>query len=315
LQPPLPPTTAQQHGALRAGADVAGYRVVRLLGQGSQSQVFLAEHRATGQPAALKLAMLPAGRAATAAGEVFLRSVRQVQALPPHPGIVSIHAAGVQGQLAWLAMEALPGGDLARYTRAPRLLPEAVVLQVAQQVAVALAHAHRHGLVHRDLKPSNVLVDWASGSTKLVDFGLARADGAEASATGLMQGTPAYMSPEQLAGSLPTPLSDFYALGVTTFELLVGRRPHEADTLGELLRRVASQAAPSLLVLRPDLPVALAQLVDQLLARTPQERLGTQRASAADLAAELGRLQVQMQAAAGQQKTAAGAALGRQGPA
>jgi eukaryotic-like serine/threonine-protein kinase len=287
---PTAPTTAEQQGALRAGADVAGYRVVRLLGQGSQSQVFLAEHRATGQTAALKLAVLPSGTAATAAGEAFLRSVRQVQALPAHAGIVAIHAAGVQGQLAWLAMQALPGGDLGRYTRAPRLLPEAVVLQVAQRVALALAHAHRHGLVHRDLKPSNVLVDWATDSVKLVDFGLARADGADASATGLMQGTPAYMAPEQLAGSLPTPLSDFYALGVTLFELLAGRRPHEASTLGELLRQVASQPAPSLSALRPELPPALAQLVAQLLSRTPSERLGAQRASAAELAAELGRL-------------------------
>jgi eukaryotic-like serine/threonine-protein kinase len=279
--------------ALTPGSDVAGYRVVRLLGQGSQSQVFLAEHRATGQTAALKLAVLPSSQAeaAAAAREAFLRSVRQVQALPAHPGIVAIHAAGVQGQLAWLAMQALPGGDLGRYTRAPRLLPEAVVLRVAERVALALAHAHRHGLVHRDLKPSNVLVDWATDTVKLVDFGLARADGADASATGLMQGTPAYMAPEQLAGSLPTPLSDFYALGVTLFELLAGRRPHEASTLGELLRQVASQPAPSLLTLRPELPPAVAQLVAQLLSRTPSERLGAQRASAAELAAELGRLQ------------------------
>ena len=106
--------------------------------------------------------------------------------------------------------------------------------------------------MHRDIKPSNVLVDLAADIVKLTDFGIARMPDATRTRTDVMLGTPVYMAPEQLAGSVPTPASDLYALGVTLFQLLAGRLPHEADTLGELLRRVASEPAPDLRTLRPD---------------------------------------------------------------
>jgi serine/threonine-protein kinase len=251
---------------------VAGHRLLRLIGQGASSSVYLATHESTGRSVALKLVVLAAsGGGAEAARSAFLAAAASAARLQ-HPGIVVVHAAGIEGTMGWLAMEAVPGTDLSRYTRVPRLLPELLALRVAQHMAHALAYAHGLGVVHRDIKPANVLVHWPSQTIKIVDFGIARATDAAQTDTGIVLGTPAYMAPEQLAGALPTAASDFYALGVTLFELLTGRLPHEATRMGELLRQVASDAAPDLRSLRPDLPTALAQLLARLLDKRPSAR-------------------------------------------
>jgi serine/threonine-protein kinase len=188
--------------------------------------------------------------------------------------------------MAWLAMEPVPGSDLQRYARAPRLLPEPVVLRVLQRVAEGLAHAHAQDVVHRDLKPANVLVNWADDMLRIVDFGLARATAAASQTdTGIVPGTPAYMAPELLAGAEPDARGDLYALGTMAFELLSGRLPHEAATMGELLRRVAQETPPDLRSLRPAMPAALAELVGRLLARPRAARPADAGAVAAELAA------------------------------
>ena len=256
---------------LPAGHAVAGCRLLRLIGQGAHGVVYLAEPADGGPPLALKLVQLPTGADAGPAHEAFLRTADTARRLS-HPGIVALYQAGIEGSLGWLAMEAVPGADLGRYTAPARLLPEPLVLRVAERLALALAYAHGQGVVHRDLKPANVLVHWPSDSVKLADFGLARASDAAQTATGLMLGTPAYMAPEQLAGCVPTPRTDLYALGVLLFQLLLGRLPHQAATMGKLLLRVAREPAPALRSLRPELPVALEALVAELLQKSPALR-------------------------------------------
>jgi eukaryotic-like serine/threonine-protein kinase len=267
-----------------AGSSVAGYRLIRLLGQGSQSQVFLAEAPGgVAQLVALKLCALDRSANPAAARRAFIDSAGAAQRLS-HPNIVTVLAAGVEGPLAWLAMEAVPGADLSRYTRAPRLLPEAVVLKLGERMAQGLGHAHRMGLVHRDLKPANVLVDWATDTVKLADFGLSRAAGAAHTGTGIVLGTPGYMAPEQLAGAEPTAASDLYALGATLYELLAGRLPHEGRSMGELLRQVSAETPEPLHRLRPGLPAPVSDLVARLLAKAPAERPSPAAAVAAALA-------------------------------
>jgi serine/threonine-protein kinase len=275
--------TAQAHPALQAGLTVAGYRLIRRLGQGTHGAVYLAEDLRGAQTVALKIMPLPPGAPARDARDAFLRSAATARRLQ-HPGIVAIHAAGVEGPLAWLAMEAVPGSDLTRYTRAQRLLPELLVLRLCERIALALACAHRQGVVHRDVKPANVLVDWPSDTVKLADFGLARADDGLQTGTGIVPGTPAYMAPEQLAGAVPTPRSDLYALGVMLFQLLTGRLPHDGLSMGELLRHVAEAPPPDLRLLRPDLPAGVARLAGQLMARRPAERPADGEAAARALA-------------------------------
>ena len=265
---------------------IAGYRLLRLLGQGTQSRVYLAEHLGASRLVALKVGVLTSPGSGHVGGhaevQTFLAAARTAQALL-HPDIVHVLAAGVEGSLLWLAMDPVPGTNLTRYTRPPRLLPEPVAVRLAARLAAALAHAHRQGVVHRDLKPDNVLIDWANDTVKLADFGLARVGGAADTGTGIVLGTPVYMAPEQLAGAVPGPAADVYALGVVLFELLTGRLPHEAPSMGDLLRQVAQEPAPDLLLLRPDLPPALALALAGMLAKAPTDRPADGRVLAAAL--------------------------------
>ncbi len=265
-----------------ADTQVAGWRLLRRLGSGAQSEVYAAEHPRWPEPAALKLVQLggPEPAAAVAAFHAATQAARRLQ----HPGIVRLLDAGVQGGTGWLAMELAPGADLTRYVREPRLLPEAAVLRLGSRIADALAHAHAQGVVHRDMKPANVLVDWAADSVKLVDFSLARALGGTAqTGTGIVLGTPSYLAPEQLAGAPPSAAGDLYALGVTLFELLAGRLPHDAESMGELLRQVGTQPAPALHTLRPQVLPAVSTLVAGLLAKVPAARPGDAAAVSAEL--------------------------------
>jgi eukaryotic-like serine/threonine-protein kinase len=268
----------------------AHFELLRLLGAGSFGSVHAALDRRHDRVVALKL--LPLADTLADTRQRFAAEAAVAQRLQ-HPDIVATLDAGSAGTLGWLAMELVPGTSLARYAHPRRLLPEALVLQAGRRIAQALAHAHGQGVVHRDLKPANVLVHWPAGVLKLGDFGLARSADATATRTGLMLGSPAYMAPELLAGAAPTACSDLYALGVTLFELLTGRLPFEAGAggaMGELLRQVARQPAPTVRSLRADLPAALDG-VDALVATLLAKRAGERPARARDVAASLARLE------------------------
>ena len=241
----------------------------------------------TGTTVAVKLLELAPGMSLSQRRDWITRLQREADLARrlAHPDIVAVHEAGLAGNLAWLAMERVNGVDLGRYTQPQRLLPEALVLRVGARVGAALAHAHANGIVHRDLKPANVLINLETGQVKLADFGVAHLDDVSLTATGMTLGTPAYMAPEQLAGALATAAGDAYALGVMMFELLSGRRPHKAATLGELLRATVSEAPASLARLRPDLPAPVVAAVEQLLARDPAGRPADMEDWAARMAA------------------------------
>lgn len=250
------------------------YRLGARLGRGASAEVREAVDLRTGNTVAVKLISLPRDLPEARRKEWLHRLQREADLARrlDHPDIVAVIEAGLQPGGAWLAMERVRGVDLSRYTQRHLLLPETLVLRIGARVAAALAHAHANGIVHRDLKPANVLVNLADGQVKLADFGVARDEDASATRTGLTLGTPAYMAPEQLAGAPAGAASDTYALGVMLFELLAGRRPHQAATLGELLKATASQPPASLARLRPDLPPTAVAAVEQLLALDPTDR-------------------------------------------
>ncbi|MDH4391363.1 MAG: serine/threonine-protein kinase [Aquabacterium sp.] len=288
---PDQPASAAAHRQLLSNRYQLGSR----LGEGGGSQVLEATDLRTGQQVAVKLIQLPADLPASQRQEWTQRLHREAELARKldHPDIVAVYEAGLQGQHAWLVMERIRGADLSRYTQRHLLLPENLVLHIGARVAAALAHAHAQGVVHRDLKPANVLVNLATGLVKLADFGVARTDDAAQTRTGLTLGTPAYMAPEQLAGAPASAATDTYALGVMLFELLAGRRPHQAATLGELLQATANQPPAALARLRPDLPAPAVAAVEQLLARRPADRpaqLDAWAGSVAALAAVMTRL-------------------------
>ena len=265
--------TGQSHAeALPSGQ--ARYRIERRIGQGAASQVFLAQDRQTGGWVALKLLELGSSPALPEWHDALERFRREATVLHGlhHPGIVKVLDAGPSERGAWMALEMVRGCDLSRYTRPSRLLPPPLVARTGARVAEALAYAHRQGVVHRDVKPANVLVDWASDTVKLSDFGLARMGEHTQTRSGVTLGSPDYMAPEQLAGGVVGPAADVYGLGASLFELLAGRRPYERDSLGALLRAVTTEPAPDLEVLRPDLDPTLAGVVMQSLAKNPTAR-------------------------------------------
>ncbi|MBI5256945.1 MAG: serine/threonine protein kinase [Burkholderiales bacterium] len=262
-----------------------------VLGQGATGPVYLAQ--AGAQQVAVKTLQLdPALPAAEQASQRqrFMRQAEVLRSLS-HPDIIAVVESGERQGVPWIAMELAPGADLSRYARRQRLLPEPLVLRIGARIARALAHAHERGVVHRDLKPANVRIDLATQQLKLVDFGVARLHDAEVTRTGVTLGTPAYMAPEQLTGEPADARTDTYALGVMLYELLTGRLPYPATTLGELLRAVSAGDPAPLRHWRPDLPEDLERLLAQLLRRPP----GLRPQNLPGLAAELERWATRLQ--------------------
>ena len=251
------------------GRLLAGCQLLRVLGKGGLGEVYEAL-TPDGRTVALKAFPIRDDDQGLLAA-AFVREANLGQRLD-HPDIVKVLSSGCEGDYAYLVMEYVPGQDLRPYTVKGHLLPLPQVLQLAERVARALAAAHAIHVVHRDIKPGNVLVNFATDTVKVTDFGLARLGDAFRSRTGIMAGTPGYMPPEQLAEGAVGPHSDLYALGVLLFELLTGRLPHDATTMGGLLIQAANQVAPRVSTLRSGLPPGLTALVADMLDKQPERR-------------------------------------------
>ena len=263
------------------------YRVEKELGKGAMGVVYLGRDPKIGLMVAIKTLALSAefeGSELVDVRERFFREAETAGRLQ-HPNIVTIFDAGEEHDLAFIAMEFLPGRDLMEFAREENLLPVATVLSIGEQVATALDHAHRQQVVHRDIKPANVMYDAATQSVKVTDFGIARITGSSKTRTGMVLGTPSFMSPEQLAGLHVDGRSDLYSLGVMLFQLLTGNLPLKGDSMAALMYQIANQPAPSVRSLRPELPQALADVLDRALAKSPADRYQ----SGAELAAQLRR--------------------------
>jgi serine/threonine-protein kinase len=229
----------------------------------------------------------------------FMREARAAGHLQ-HPDILQVLDAGEAGQDAWIAMEYAPGRDLSHYTRAGQLLPVREVLALVARLARALAYAHAQGVVHRDIKPSNVMLERESGALKIMDFGIARIADGSRTRTGLVLGTPSFMSPEQLAGLQVDGRSDLYSLGVMLYQLLTGQLPHQSDSMAKLMYQIANQAPPDVRHYRPSLPESLALVLALALEKRPELRYANGEQLAQDLEAVLAQLPAQGVADQGQ---------------
>jgi serine/threonine-protein kinase len=273
-------------------AGLSRYRRESELGRGSMGTVYLATDLQTGTKVALKLLSLQSEFSPEDLAEVrqrFLREARAASSLR-HPDILAVLDSGEAHQDAWIVMELVQGQDLSAYTRPGQLLPVSQVLRITARMARALAYAHRQGVVHRDIKPANVLLDLAADTVKLSDFGIARIADGSRTRTGLVLGTPSFMSPEQLVGLRVDGRSDLYSLGVLLFQLLTGVLPHRAESMARLMYEIANEPAPDVRRLRANLPESLAMVVALALEKRPELRYANGDEFAADLdavAAEL----------------------------
>jgi serine/threonine-protein kinase len=277
-------------------ATLGRYRIEREIGRGAMSRVLLGRDPASGRAVAIKTLALGDAFEGDALAEARQRFFREagLAARLRHEGIATVFEAGEDRGVAFIAMEHVAGHDLRRHTQANELLPVPLVLRIVARVADALAHAHLQGVIHRDIKPANVMFDPATGAVKVSDFGIARTTGVNPTRTGMLLGTPAFMSPEQLVGQPVDARSDLYSLGVVLYELLCGRLPHEADSMAALMAQIAHQRAPDIRSVHPQLPEALAACVAALLDKRPDAR----PAGGRELALELRRIAARMGAAA-----------------
>ncbi len=199
-----------------------------------------------------------------------------------HPNIVTIYDVGEERGLAYIAMEYLKGRHLSDYSAADKLLEPRKALELARRTADALGFAHKQQVVHRDIKPANIMYDAASDILKITDFGIARITDAGNTRTGIVLGTPSFMSPEQLDGRTVTGRSDLFSLGVSLFQLLTGHLPFTADSMTGLMQQIAETPHPPVRAFRPDLPACVEDVVNRALAKDPDARYesGAQMAAA-----------------------------------
>lgn len=274
----------------KVSGPLAHYDLKHELGKGAMGVVYQGRDLRSGQVVAIKTLALQQefdGAALVDARERFFKEAEAASRLQ-HPHIVAIYGSGEEQGLAYIAMEFVAGTDLSAFTQPAYLLPVVQVLSIAQRVAKSLDYAHAHHVVHRDVKPANIMWDAATDTVKVMDFGVARITDASKTRTGIVLGTPSFMSPEQLSGAKVDGRADLYALGVTLFQLLTGSLPLRADSMPELMRKIVHVDPPDVRTLRADLPEALARLVAKALRKLPAERYQTGQQLANDLAYVIG---------------------------
>jgi serine/threonine-protein kinase len=215
-----------------------------------------------------------------------------------HSNIVTVHDVGKEHDLAYMAMDYVPGESLDAWTHRSTLLPVWEVLEAAAQVADALAYAHGRKVVHRDIKPSNIIYDRASGLAKITDFGVARMLDSNRTRTGTILGSPSYMSPEQVAGNKVDGRSDLFSLGTTLYQLLSGSLPFRGDSVANVMYQIANAKTPPLRKARQGLPASVTRLVMRALQKDPGKRF----VSGADMAAAIRKCRAQLRG--GRRKTA-----------
>ena len=253
------------------------YQVQKELGKGAMGVVYLGKDPKIGREVAIKTMALAAeyeGDELQEAKDRFFREAESAGKLD-HPGIVKIYDAGEEHDLAFIAMEFLKGKDLAPFTKNPNLLPFEKVMSIVERVASALDHAHKLNIVHRDIKPANIMYDEDTDTPKITDFGIARVTDSSKTKTGMVLGTPSYMSPEQLAGKKIDGRSDLFSLGVMMYQMTCGRLPFEGESMTQLMFAIANEPHPNIMEFNPALPAYMADLVDKALAKNFEERFQT----------------------------------------
>lgn len=264
-------------------AQFGRFRVLGELGRGAMGVVYRAEDTTLGRIVAIKtIALGGTSREERDRHEArFLQEARAAGRIS-HPSVITIYEMGREGDVAFIAMELLDGVDLRSLIREARLAPSQA-LTIAASVAEGLAVAHEQGIVHRDVKPGNIMV-LPDGRVKIMDFGIARPlEPTVKTQTGLLLGSPQYMSPEQIVGQPFDHRADIFSLGLVLYEMLTGSRPFAGEDLGELTFKVANMAAtPPSHIVR-----SLPPVVDLIVARALKKKPAERYASASELAADL----------------------------
>lgn len=250
------------------------YEVEKELGKGAMGVVYLGKDPKISRVVAIKTMALAQEFEDDELEEVKERFFREAETAGrlSHPNIVTIFDAGEEHDLAYIAMEFLKGKDLAAYTKADNLLDMKLVISIVIRSAEGLAFAHKQNVVHRDIKPANLMYEPESDTLKITDFGIARITDSSKTKTGMVLGTPSYMSPEQLAGKKVDGRSDLFSLGVMLYQLLSGKLPFTADSMASLMFKITNEDAPLISTVRDDIPEELVKVIEKSLAKNADDR-------------------------------------------
>ncbi|MGR8922106.1 MAG: CHASE2 domain-containing serine/threonine-protein kinase, partial [Gammaproteobacteria bacterium] len=264
------------------------YEVEKELGKGAMGVVYLGKDPKINRTVAIKTMALSQEFEADELDEVKERFFREAETAGrlDHPNIVTIYDAGEEHDLAYIAMEFLAGHDLARYTKPDELLPLPTVMGIVFKSAMALDYAHKRNVVHRDIKPANVMYEPDTKQVKLTDFGIARITDSSKTKTGMVLGTPSYMSPEQLSGKKVDGRSDLFSLGVMFYQMITGKLPFSGDSMATLMYKIANEEHTRVNELRPDLAKqrpCVSEIIDRALQKDPDQRYQTGAEMARDL--------------------------------
>ena len=250
------------------------YEIERELGKGAMGAVYLGRDPKISRTVAIKTMALSQEFEDDELEEVKERFFREAETAGrlTHPNIVTIYDAGDEHDLAYIAMEFLKGDDLSKYVKKDSLLPLKQVLSLIQRSADGLDYAHQYNVVHRDIKPANIMWDPDSDTIKITDFGIARITDSSKTKTGMVLGTPSYMSPEQLAGKKVTGQSDIFSLGVMLFQMVTGKLPFTGDSMASLMYKIANEAHPAPESINPDVPRCVTVIINRAMAKDVEKR-------------------------------------------
>ncbi|HET9680365.1 MAG TPA: serine/threonine-protein kinase [Gammaproteobacteria bacterium] len=263
------------------------YQVEKELGKGAMGVVYLGRDPKINRVVAIKTMALSQEFEADELEEVKSRFFREAETAGRlnHPHIVTIYDAGDEHDLAYIAMEFLKGQDLTLRTKPNSLLSPEDVFAIVADAAEALHYAHQQNVVHRDIKPANMMYEADKHSVKLTDFGIARITDSSKTKTGMVLGTPSYMSPEQLSGKKVDGRSDLFSLGVTFYQLLTGQLPFKADSMATLMYKIANEDHPSATAVNAQLPGCVDAIINKALAKDADKRYANGQEMANDIRA------------------------------
>jgi serine/threonine-protein kinase len=250
------------------------YVIERRLGRGAMGAVYLAKDPRINRAVALKVIPIEKEFEDEELEEARLRFFREAESAGrlTHPNIITVYDCGEDKHLAYIAMEYLHGIPLTQFTDPKKLLAPNKSLELCARTAEALDYAHNQGVIHRDIKPANLLYSLRQDLLKISDFGVARLTDNNRTKTGIVLGTPMYMSPEQLNAETLTGHSDLFSLGVTLYELLVGEVPFKASNIAVLMTKITTEDPAPVSNRRPGVPPSVDAVLFKALAKRPEDR-------------------------------------------
>ena len=255
-------------------AKIGHFEILELVGRGAMGAVYRAVDPIIGRIVAIKVIRLVGyndGDEAAFLKERLFKEARAAGSLS-HPGIVTVHQLGTQDDQAYIVMEYIDGSTLESRMAAGKSAEPEFWRRVLLEVAAALDYAHARGVVHRDIKPANIMLT-AGGNVKITDFGIAKTLlGHTVTKTGMILGTPFYMSPEQVRGAALDGRSDQFALAVIAYQMLAGRRPFEGDQVTSICYQIVHAEPPSVADVQPGLPAGVARVLKRGLDKDPAKR-------------------------------------------